>query len=547
MPGTTFRVCLLLLCVLSGIQLSGCSGKSSKEAEACSKLKDLKLEHTQIVAADFHSAGHEISMMTAPIGLPWFKVPASCRVKLVIAPTTDSHIESEVWMPTTVWNGRLWSAGNGGLAGSIDKLSMTLALSRGYATSATDTGHSAGDQDGRWALGHPEKFIDFGYRAIHETAVQAKALILGLYGKSPTFSYFASGSNGGREALNEAQRYPEDYDGIEAGAPAFNGTNNVVSGTWMEQALVKTEDSWIPKPKLKAIAAASLKACDELDGLKDGLIDDPRRCKVQVEALACKGAETDICLTQSQAASLKAMYDGPGGEDPDHFHYYGFEPGGEMGWWEWSLGPKPKKSVLYNFAHQFHRYLIYGDPTWTLDQFDFHRDNAETDRRMGPIYDARNPDLSRFAARGGKLILFHGWSDQALQPRLTIEYFLRVQSVAGMDASANFVALYMVPGMAHVFAGDGPNAFGQVFAPAVSASPANNLGSALESWVEKGARPGPVIAGKYQNDIKALLVADEMLALRTRPLCLYPEVARWNGKGSIDEAKNFACSTPPAE
>jgi Tannase and feruloyl esterase len=543
MPGTTGRVCLLL-CALSAMALSACG--NSTEAEACSKLKDLKLEHTQIVSVDYHSAGHRLSLITTPLGLPWFKVPASCRVKLVIAPTSDSHIESEVWMPASVWNGRLWSTGNGGLAGSIDKLSMTLALQRGYATSGTDTGHSASDKDGRWALGHPEKFIDFGYRAIHETAVQAKALTQALYGKLPAYSYFASGSNGGREALNEAQRYPEDYDGIEAGAPAFNGTNNVVSGSWLEQSLLKPE-TWISKAKLKAIAAAAMSACDELDGLKDGLIDDPRRCNAPPEALACKGAETDSCLTGPQVGSLKALYAGPGGEDPDHFHYYGYEPGGEMGWWEWSIGPTPKKSVLFNFAHEFHRYFVYNNPAWTLEEFNLVRDNVETDRQMASVYDARNPDLSRFAARGGKLILFHGWSDQALQPRLTIEYYLRVQSLAGKEAAANFVALYMVPGMAHVFAGDGPNAFGQVLAPPASASSSNNIGSALLAWVEKGERPGPVIAGKYKSDFKALLVLDELTALRTRPLCLYPEVARWNGKGSIDEAKNFACSAPPSE
>jgi Tannase and feruloyl esterase len=542
MSGIASRVCWVI-CALAGLHLSGCSG-DPRQSEACSKLKSLQLEHTQIVAAEFHPEGHRLSLVTAPLGLPWFEVPASCRVKLVIAPTPDSHIESEVWMPATAWNGRLWSTGNGGLAGAVDKLSMTLALSRGYATSGTDTGHSASDQDGRWALEHPEKFIDFGYRAIHETAVQAKALMRGLYGKPPAFSYFASGSNGGREALIEAQRYPEDYEGIQAGAPAFNGTNNVVSGTWLEQSLLNPE-SWIPKAKLKMIAAAAMSACDELDALKDGLIDDPRRCKFKAEALTCKGPEADNCLTQAQVTALKALYEGPGGEDPDHFHYYGYEPGGEMGWWDWSIGPTPKKSVLFTFAHEFHRYLVYGNAAWTLGEFDLHRDAIETDRHMAAIYDARDPDLSRFAARGGKLILFHGWSDQALQPRLTIEYYLRVQALAGKDAAANFVALYMVPGMAHVFAGDGPNAFGQVIAPPRSATPSDNIGRALEAWVEKGERPGPVIAGKYKSDFKALLVPGELVPLRTRPLCLYPEVARWNGKGSIDEATNFACASPP--
>ena len=546
MSATKLRV-FVALCTLSGLFLDGCSGAPGGEADACLRLKDLPLAHTQIVAAKFHAAGHDLSWKTVPFGIPWFKVPASCRVTLVLTPTSDSHIESEVWMPTAGWHGRLWSVGNGGLAGAIDEISMRLALSRGYATAATDTGHKAGDKEGGWALNHPEKIADFGWRAIHETAVTAKALIQALNGKPPAFSYFASGSNGGREALIEAQRFPEDYDGIQAGAPAFEGSNNVVSGSWMEQQLLKTEASWIPKSKLKAIQAAALASCDELDGLKDGLIDDPRRCTPNPDALVCKGAETDRCLNPEQVASLKALYEGPGGEDPAHFRYYGFEPGGEVGWGDWSLSGGPRKSVLYQFAIEFHRNIIDSDPTWTLDQFDISHDSNDADERMGAVYDARDPDLSRFAARGGKLILYHGWSDQALQPRLTIDYYQRIQAAVGADAAAKFVVLYMVPGMAHVFAGDGPNAFGQAMAPAASASAANNIGSALIAWVEKGEAPGPIVAGKYNNDFKAVLVPEDMTAVRTRPLCLYPQVARFSGKGSIEDAKNFSCSAPSSD
>jgi feruloyl esterase len=530
---------------LCGLALSGCTGKSANEADACSKLKDLRLDHTEIVSAEYHSAGRQVSLMTTPIGIPWFNMPASCRVKLIIKPTADSHIESEVWMPATAWNGRLWSAGNGGLAGSIDELSMSVALMRGYATSGTDTGHQAADQDGRWGLGHPEKLIDFGYRAIHETALQAKALISALYGKPPAFSYFASGSNGGREALAEAQRFPEDYDGVESDAPAFDGSNNVIVGSWTMQQLAKTQGSWLPPAKLPAIAAAAMAACDAIDGLKDGLIDDPRRCSPQPEALLCKAEETDNCLTQAQIAAVKALYDGPGGEDPDHYGYHGYEPGSELGWGDWSLGSGPGKSILYNFSDQFHRYLVYDDATWTLDRFDIAKDAIETDRKMGAFYDARDPDLSRFAARGGKLMLFHGWSDMALQPRLTIDYYERVRTRMGAEAAANVIVLYMVPGMAHGFGGPGPNAFGQVMAPPANASASTNVGSALIAWVEKGERPGPVIAAKYDNDIKALIVPLELTASRTRPICLYPQVARWNGKGSVDEAKNFTCVPPP--
>jgi hypothetical protein len=538
------RSCSLLLGVLALIALSGCVGNAAKDAGACSKLKNLQLDHAQILAADYSAEGHEISLATTPIGIPWFKVPASCRVKLVLTPTPDSQIESEVWMPAKGWNGRLWSVGNGGLAGSIDKLQLTITLSRGYATSATDTGHSASDQDGSWALNHPEKLIDFGSRAIHETAVQAKALMLSFYGKPAAYAYFASGSNGGREALMEAQRFPDDYDGIEADAPAFDGTNNIVVGSWIIQQTLKTKESWFPPAKLPAIAAATMAACDAIDGLKDGLIEDPRECHPKPEALLCKGEDTDKCLTQPQVDALKAIYDGPGGEDSAGYQYYGYEPGSELNWGEWQLGSAPGKSFLSLFSQQFHRYLIFNDPTWTLDRFELAADARETDRRLGPVYDARDPDLSRFAARGGKLMLFHGWADMALQPRLTIEYYERAQAHVGAAAAARFMVLYMVPGMAHGFGGSGPNAFGQMIAPPANTAASNNVSRALEAWVEKGVPPGPVVAGKYDNDFKALLVPDEMVAARTRPLCPYPQVARWSGSGSIEEAKNFSCATP---
>ena len=213
--------------------------------------------------------------------------------------------------------------------------------------------------------------------------------------------------------------------------------------------------------------------------------------------------------------------------------------------WILLIASGPGKSILYNFSDQFHRYLVYDDATWTLDRFDIAKDAIETDRKMGAFYDARDPDLSRFAARGGKLMLFHGWSDMALQPRLTIDYYERVRTRMGAEAAANVIVLYMVPGMAHGFGGPGPNAFGQVMAPPANASASTNVGSALIAWVEKGERPGPVIAAKYDNDIKALIVPLELTASRTRPICLYPQVARWNGKGSVDEAKNFTCVPPP--
>jgi feruloyl esterase len=216
-----------------------------------------------------------------------------------------------------------------------------------------------------------------------------------------------------------------------------------------------------------------------------------------------------------------------------------------LNWEDWLLGSSPRSSILYNYAHEFNRYLVYSDPGWTIDRFNFARDRTEIERRLSPVYDAADPDLSRFAARGGKLVMFHGWSDMALQPRLTIDYYKQIETRMGAQTTAKFVRLYMVPGMAHVIAGNGPNAFGQVIAPPAGATSKDNLGSALIAWVENGTAPGPIVAAKYSSDFAAILEPEGMTPLRTRPLCSYPQVARWTGQGSSDEATNFKCAPPP--
>ena len=515
------------------------------DAAACTGLKQLSLEHTQVVSVSFDAGGTQVPYKSEWLGVFSFSLPASCRVKLVLSPTSDSHIEAEIWMPAkSRWNRKLWSNGNGGLGGSIDELGMISALSRGYASSGTDTGHQAVAIDGSWALGHPQKMIDYGFRAVHETAVSSKAIIKRFYRKSADHAYFAGGSNGGREALQEAQRYPEDYDGIEAAAPAQNGANTVVAGAWMEKQLRSSPAAWIPPAKLKAINAAAMQTCDELDGLKDGLIDDPRICHPDPAQLLCKGEESDNCLTQSQVESLKVIYAGPGGKDPAGYSYYGYAPGGELYWGGWTLGPTPDTSVLYIFVNSFQKYLVYQDSDWSLDRFELNTNAVEAFQRLGEFYQALDTDLSRFAARGGKLILYHGWGDRALQPQLSIDYFERVRQRMGTAQVATFATLYMVPGMDHVFGGNGPNVFGQMAAPPADSTPATNIGKALEAWVEKGMVPGPIIGAEHINDVAAIYRTDPGTPTRTRPLCPYPQVARHRGPGSVNDAASFACVAP---
>ncbi|HEY3137148.1 MAG TPA: tannase/feruloyl esterase family alpha/beta hydrolase, partial [Blastocatellia bacterium] len=295
-------------------------------AQSCEKLSDLKLANTTITAAQPVPAG----AFTPPVGSPEpFKaLPAFCRVTGVIKPISDSEIRFEVWMPVSGWNGKFQGIGNGGFAGSISHLELAAATARGYATASTDTGHTGGNAS--WALGHPEKIVDYGHRAVHEMTEKAKAIIGAFYGNGPKHSYFASCSNGGRQALMEAQRYPSDYDGLIAGAPA-NYFTPVLSGfAWNLQALISDPASYIPPDKLKAIETAALAACDARDGVTDGVLDDPTKCNFDPAALLCKGTDSNNCLTEKQVAALKKIYSGPRTSKGEQITA-GFVPGGETG------------------------------------------------------------------------------------------------------------------------------------------------------------------------------------------------------------------------
>ena len=270
-------------------------------AQSCESLAKLDLPGVSIKTAESVAAG----AFKAPGGREMPDLPAFCRVAGVIKPSPDSNIQVEIWMPASNWNGKFQGVGNGGFAGSIGFDQMRNAVAHNYATAGTDTGHHAGGADAAWALDHPEKITDFGYRAIHETAVKAKAIVHAFYGEAPKRSYFSSCSNGGRQALMEAQRYPEDYDGIIAGAPANYWTHLLANAAWETSAPLGDTASYIPSKKLPAIQAAALAACDALDGVKDGVIEDPSRCHFDPAGLLCKGAESDACLTAPQVAALK--------------------------------------------------------------------------------------------------------------------------------------------------------------------------------------------------------------------------------------------------
>lgn len=527
------------------LPLALCAGMAAATTpQACESLAGQRFGPAEILEARSKAAGSEFSMLGLFLGVPFNEVPASCRVSGTIRPSADSDIRFELWLPRD-WNGKLFASGNGGLAGNIDTISLGIGLQRGYASLSTDTGHEAKDTDGRWALGHPEKIVDYGHRGVHEAAVAAKATINAYYGKPPQRSYFNSCSNGGRQGLMEAQRYPEDYDGIIAGAPAFDPSGMVSTMAWNQQVLRREPGAMLKKAKLPAIEAAVLKSCDAIDGLADGVVDDPRNCRFDPAVLLCKGRESDDCLTATQVESLRLIYAGPGGSHLGQPHR-GSEPGGEMGrnWSDWVTGSWRHDAAQYGFSNAFFQNLVYSDPEWDNSRFDFQRDRRVMQERLGAILDAVDPDLSRFQARGGKLILYHGWSDAALAPRRTVDYYESVRAKLGAKRSDGFMRLYMAPGVQHCAGGPGPNAFGQ-YGPGGGQDPKSNLPAALEAWVEQGVAPGPIVASKYENDIKGVLAPHRTGLKRTRPLCPYPQVARWNGKGSAHLAASFSCVEPP--
>jgi len=508
-------------------------------AATCESLSALKLNATSVTAQTVAAGAFTAS--SAPQGgqvaFPYKNLPAFCRVQGVIKPTEDSQIGFEVWLPAAGWNNRYEGIGNGGFAGSIDYGALADAVGNGYAASSTDTGHKAVVIDARWALNHPEKINDFGYRAIHATAENAKAIIAAFYGGRPRHSYFSSCSNGGRQALMEAQRYPSDYDGILAGAPA-NDWTHLLANSASEDTFLNDAASRIPASKVPAIQAATLAACDAEDGVKDGIINNPSSCQFDPSQLLCKEADSDACLTAPQVESLRKLY--AGSHDANgKVIFPGRLPGGEggpNGWALWITGAAPGTSLMHAFSTGFFSNMLFSNSAWDYRTFQLDRDTKKADDDLAFPLNATDPDLRRFQERGGKLIVYHGWNDPAISPLNSIDYLHSVQDKMGAKQTDQFMRLYLVPGMQHCSGGPGPDSFGQDRVDA--AAPEHSVSKALERWVENGEAPNQIVATKY----KAATDPASGVA-RTRPLCPYPQVAQYSGSGNTDEAASFRCVT----
>jgi feruloyl esterase len=333
----------------------------------------------------------------------------------------------------------------------------------------------------------------------------------------------------------EAQRYPEDYDGIIAGAPANYWTHLMAGFLWNSQATVGDAKAYIPARKLAALQAATLAACDALDGVKDDVIDDPTRCKFDPAKMLCPGEETDACLTSSQIDALRKIYSGPR-TSAGKTLFPGYLAGGEAGpggWSAWITGAAPKGSLQYMFGTQCFANMVADNAAWDYKTFDVDAGTRAADAKIGPILNAINPDLSRFRARGGKLILYHGWSDAAIAPVNATDYYRSAVAKAGEKKAETFLRLFMIPGMQHCGGGPGPDVFGQFGAAKGDAD--HDLGRALERWVEEGVAPDRIIATKFD-------ASKPPVPIRTRPVCRYPQVAQWKQSGSTDDAANFTCA-----
>ena len=518
-------------------------------SQKCANLTTLRLPHATVTLAQLVAGGSFTPPGSAAGSQPITGLPEFCRVAGFSAPTSDSHIGFEVWIPTGArWNLKYQQVGNGGFAGAIPYGSLAAGIAYGYASAGTDDGHIGMNVfDASWALGHPQKIVDFGYRALKETTDKSKAIISAFTGMHPQRSYFDGCSDGGREALMEAERFPNDFDGIIAGSPANFWTRLLTAAIYEDQALLDAPANYIPPAKLPILTAGALGLCAGRDGglNTDGFLNDPRSCAFNARLVECKpGQNTNTCLTSAQATVANRIYGGLRNSITQAQSFPGLEPGGEAipaDWPAWVTGPTPYNSYAFYFGQQYFANFIFNNPAWPIQGLDTN-DVGRSDV-LAPTLNSTNPNLSRFFGHGGKLIHYVGWSDSAIPPKNTLNYYNSVllsgYGANGLARLQQSYRLYMVPGMAHCSGGVGANEFGNDGPRAFSKDPAHDIVLALDNWVERGVAPNRIIATKYVNDDPGQGIAFQ------RPLCVYPLVSKYVS-GSPRSAGSFACVTNDA-
>src|SRR5215470_14193770 len=421
-------------------------------------------------------------------------LPAFCRIAATRTPSGDSDIKIEVWLPASTsvsgegaWNGKLLAVGNGAWAGNISYPAMATALLAGYATVSTDTGHVGGNAN--FMVGHPEKLVDFEERAVHEMTVTAKAIAAAYYGNAPQRAYFNGCSTGGRQALTEAQRYPLDFDAIVAGAPANFAKRQTFGQIWLWQATHKDEASLITPDKFVVLHKAAVAQCDALDGVKDGVIENPTKCKFDPKTIQCAGPDGPDCLTAPQVEAAHKIYAGASHAKTHELLYPGLEPGSELGW-NMSVAARP-----VGYAEDFFKYVVFKDEKWDPKALNYDGDLVTTDKTSTGL-NAIDANLNPFVEHGGKLLIYHGWSDPGIPPSNSVQYYKQVVETLGASKANSSIRLFMIPGMNHCQGGPGTDKFEGI--------------SALAQWVENQKAPDQILAS-HQTAGKAD---------RTRPLCV---------------------------
>ncbi|MFC4312022.1 tannase/feruloyl esterase family alpha/beta hydrolase [Steroidobacter flavus] len=484
------------------------------KASACAALAGMKVESGTVEGAESFSQGQavvggETAGATAGANL--------CRARLLLQPEPGSNIKVEVWLPEN-WNNKMFGFGGAGFDGGLSPGGAQLlnkVVVQGYAAVQTDVGHKPVPGLEAWVHKQPEKVVDFGYRGNHLAAVVAKQVIAAYYDNPTQRSYFLGCSNGGRDALMAASRYPEDYDGIVAGAPARRYLEVLTQLLWYHQAVHGPGGAPTLESKLGLVHDAIMKKCDRLDGVNDGIVDNPQRCRFDPAELQCKGADAPICLTNAEAGAFRKIYGGPrlsNGERISSGPALGSE-GVPNNWTAWVTTPQTAA-----FGQEFYRWMVFDDPKWNVADFKLDRDYPSGRERIAPIVNVNSADLTAFTRRGGKLIMYQGWDDPIIAPTDTINYYEDVRKRVGSNVD-DHVRLFMVPGMGHCAGGPGATSF--------------DMQPELEQWIEQGKAPERVIAIKPDS-------AEPF----SRPLCAWPKTAHYDGAGSSNDAASFNCKAP---
>jgi pimeloyl-ACP methyl ester carboxylesterase len=502
----------------------------AKAQDLCTQLTGKTMEGAVIDRAEFIQQG---TPLTPPppvderiqelLGAPKGKKASVnfCRVSAHIAPVAGSHIKMQIVLPQK-WNRKFLGSGGGGLNGGLFTAPWRLNESavQGYAGVATDAGHDVA-MTAEWARGNPEKMIDYGHRANHLGARVAKAVITAYYGSKPERAYFSGCSNGGRDALMLAQRYPGDYDAIIAGAPANNFTALFTRFARYEQIVRLSPGKDVLGPKLKLVHDAAIRQCDALDGLKDGLIERPAACHADPAALQCKPGQTSNCLTKREVGAVKAIYADVRTSD-GKLVIQGLPVGSEYEWLQVATSENALGSV---FGKEFFSAMVYNDRDWSMANFNLDKDYPAAVKRLGAVLDATDPDLRPFLAKGGKLLMYHGWDDAAIPAGNSIAYYKEMTRRSGPAAAAQ-TRLFMLPGVAHCAFGHGPDSVDYL--------------AELDRWAETGIAPERMIASKYETPSFFAPDPTEKPKL-TRPVCAWPKVVKYNGSGPVDSAASYSC------